>query len=144
MTSPYLTRQRERWTRPNAHLFVRPDWRRSVPRDQDDHPFALYENKYRPDQPRVPAGSQEGGQWTNGGSEDGSDGAEQGGGAGGPEEETTSERTSVAGTVIQICTVGSRTIYGDGSWKIVYDCPDGSTITRTGTRGRIPGFVIYR
>lgn len=64
MTSPYLTRQLERWTRPNAHLFVRPDWRRFVPRDQDDHPFALYENKYRPDQPRVPAGNPDGGQWT--------------------------------------------------------------------------------
>ncbi len=64
MTSPYLTRQRDRWTRPNAHLFVRPDWRRFVPHDQDEHPFAFYENKYRPDQPRVPAGSREGGQWT--------------------------------------------------------------------------------
>jgi len=64
MTSPYLTRQLERWTRPNPHLFVRPDWRRFVPQDQDDHPLAFYENKYRPDQPRVPAGSREGGQWT--------------------------------------------------------------------------------
>lgn len=64
MTSPYLTRQRERWTLPNAHLFVRPDWRRFVPRDQDHHPFALYEGKYRPDQLRVPAGDSDGGQWT--------------------------------------------------------------------------------
>lgn len=40
MTSPYLTRQRDRWTRPNAHLLVRPD------------------------QPRVAVGSREGGQWT--------------------------------------------------------------------------------
>jgi hypothetical protein len=48
MTSPYLTRQRDRWTRPNARLFVRPDWRRFVPQDQDEHPFAFYENKYRP------------------------------------------------------------------------------------------------
>jgi len=63
-STAYLTRQLERWTRPNAHLFVRPDWRRFVPRDQDDHPFALYENKYRPDQPRVPAGNPDGGQWT--------------------------------------------------------------------------------
>lgn len=75
-STAYLTRQRERWTRPNAHLFVRPDWRRFVPRDQDDHPFALYENKYRPDQPRVPAGNPDGGQWTSAGE----------GGSGGPEE----------------------------------------------------------
>ena len=64
MTSPYLMRQLERWTRPNAHLFVGPDWRRFVPRADADHPFALYENKYRPDQPRVPAGNPDGGQWT--------------------------------------------------------------------------------
>lgn len=143
MTSAYLTRQLDRWTRPNAHLFVRPDWRRFAPRADAEHPFARYEQKYRPDQPRVPAGSREGGQWASGG-EGGGGEAEDGGGAGSPEEETTPERTRVAGTVIPICTVGSRTIYGDGSWKIVYDCPDGSTITRTGTRGRIPGFVIYR
>ena len=64
MTSAHLTRQLERWTRPDAHLFVRPDWRRFVPHDADDHPFALYERKYRPDQPRVPAGNSDGGQWT--------------------------------------------------------------------------------
>ena len=64
MTSAYLARQLERWTRPDAHLFVRPDWRRFVPRDADVHPFALYERKYRPDQPRVPAGNSDGGQWT--------------------------------------------------------------------------------
>ncbi len=64
MTSAYLTRQRDRWTRPNAHLFVRPDWRRFASQDEDDHPFALYEQKYRSDQPRVPAGSRDGGQWT--------------------------------------------------------------------------------
>jgi len=64
MTSAYLTRQLDRWTRPDAHLLVRPDWRRFVPRDADDHPFALYERKYRPDQPRVPAGNSDGGQWT--------------------------------------------------------------------------------
>jgi hypothetical protein len=67
----YVAHQRKRWMRPNAHLFIRPDWRRFVrPGDRDSHPFALYERKYRPDQPRVPAGSSEGGRWTDG--EDGS------------------------------------------------------------------------
>lgn len=49
----YLAHQRKRWMRPNAHLFIRPDWRRFVrPGDRDSHPFALYERKYRPDQLR--------------------------------------------------------------------------------------------
>lgn len=64
----YLERELERGMRPDAHLFVRLDWRRFVhPRFADDLPFALYERKYRPDQPRVPAGSREGGQWTEDG-----------------------------------------------------------------------------
>lgn len=49
----YLAHQRKRWIRPNAHLFIRSDWRRFVrPGDRDGHPFALYERKYRPDQLR--------------------------------------------------------------------------------------------
>ncbi|MBI2713652.1 MAG: hypothetical protein HYX37_04265 [Rhizobiales bacterium] len=63
----YLEHQLKRWMRPDAHHFVRPDWRRFVrPEFQADHPFALYEGKYSPEQPRVPAGSREGGQWTDG------------------------------------------------------------------------------
>ena len=63
----YLEHQRKRWMRPDAHRFIRPDWRRFVrPGFEDDHPFALYERKYSQDQPRVPAGSREGGQWTDG------------------------------------------------------------------------------
>jgi hypothetical protein len=62
----YLEHQLKRWMRPDAHRFIRPDWRRFVrPEFQADHPFALYERKYSADQPRVPAGSHEGGQWTN-------------------------------------------------------------------------------
>jgi hypothetical protein len=72
MTSACLTRQLDRWTRPNAHLFVRPDWRRFAPRADAEHPFARYEQKYRPDQPRVPAGNSDGGQWTADGAGDGS------------------------------------------------------------------------
>lgn len=49
----YLAHQRKRWMRPNAHLFIRADWRRFVrPGQRDDHPFAQYERKYRPDQLR--------------------------------------------------------------------------------------------
>lgn len=63
----YLEHQLKRWMRPDAHHFVRPDWRRFVrPEFQQDHPFALYERKYSPDQPRVPVGDPLGGQWTDG------------------------------------------------------------------------------
>lgn len=56
----------KRWMRPDAHLFVRSDWRKfTSPELQAGHPFALYENKYRPDQARVPAGTREGGRWTD-------------------------------------------------------------------------------
>lgn len=65
-TNPeWLEHQLRRWMRPDAHRFVRPDWRRHVrPGFERDHPFALYEQKYRPDQPRVPAGNPDGGEWT--------------------------------------------------------------------------------
>ena len=120
MTSPYLTRQRDRWTRPNAHLFVRPDWRRFVPHDQDEHPFAFYENKYRPDQPRVPAGSREGVQRTGGG---GGGQGDDGGGSGSGTEDTVG--VQVAGSVIPICIIGSKALFGDGTFKVTYICADG-------------------
>ena len=51
----HLEHQLRRWMQPDAHRFIRPDWRRFVrPEFQADHPFALYEGKYSPDQPRVP------------------------------------------------------------------------------------------
>jgi hypothetical protein len=48
-----LEHELKRWMRPDAHRFVRPDWRRFVrPGFEKDHPFALYERKYRSDQLR--------------------------------------------------------------------------------------------
>ncbi len=45
----WLERQRKRWMRPDARRYFRPDF---------------YDRKYSPDQPRVPAGGSDGGQWT--------------------------------------------------------------------------------
>ena len=49
--------------------WMRPDWRRYwKPGHENDPLYRLYESaerKYSPDQLRVPAGSQEGGQWTS-------------------------------------------------------------------------------
>jgi len=75
-----------RWTRHDAHRFLRPDWRRHVQKGSDLE--ALYEQierKYRPDQPRVPAGVREGGRWMADGS---------GSGAGTPSDGSTSGNTS--------------------------------------------------
>ena len=62
--------------------WMRPDWRRYWRPGQDDDPlYRLYdriEHKYSPDQPRVPAGSSEGGQWTSGGVGGGSSGGATG------------------------------------------------------------------
>lgn len=49
--------------------FMRADWRRYwKPGHEDDLLYRVYESierKYRPDQPRLPAGRSDGGQWTN-------------------------------------------------------------------------------
>lgn len=57
--------QRRRWLRPNAHLYVRPDaalWQQ--PNRRIWQAPDLTEQKYSPNQPRVPAGNPTGGQWT--------------------------------------------------------------------------------
>ncbi|MGH7092597.1 MAG: hypothetical protein ACREFB_03570, partial [Stellaceae bacterium] len=58
----------KRWMRPDAQRFLRPDWRRFwKPGHESDPLYRHYESierKYSSDQPRVPAGSSEGGQWT--------------------------------------------------------------------------------
>lgn len=65
----YTAHQVERWMRPDAHRFISPDWRRHMrPGSELWSVYERYEQKYRPDQPRVPAGSREGGQWTSDGS----------------------------------------------------------------------------
>lgn len=59
--------QRRRWMRPNAHLYARPDaalWQQPNQRLWQAPEFS--ERKYSPDQPRVPAGNSDGGQWTDG------------------------------------------------------------------------------
>lgn len=65
MKNAFVERDLSRWMRPDAHRFVRPDWQQHVQEDSElAAVLGLYEQKYRPDQPRVPAGSREGGQWT--------------------------------------------------------------------------------
>jgi hypothetical protein len=66
----WLAHRQSRWLRPDAGRFVRPDavrWQQPNRRlwqarlNEPRH----WETKYSPDQPRVPAGNPDGGQWTD-------------------------------------------------------------------------------
>lgn len=88
----------KRWMRPDAYRFIGPDWRRHVKAGSALYSvFELYERKYSPDQPRVPAGNRDGGQWTG----------EGGGAASTPE----AERTGGLGDQQVLSDANSRTYY---------------------------------
>jgi hypothetical protein len=60
--------QQARWLRPDAHRWVRPDAARFLaPGSTVADAFPALSRKYNPNQPRVPAGNSDGGQWTDGG-----------------------------------------------------------------------------
>jgi len=66
MTSTEIPeRQRRHWMRPDARNFIRPDWRNFVKPGFENEFLRPYGLKYSPDQPRVPAGNPDGGQWTS-------------------------------------------------------------------------------
>lgn len=64
----YLRHQQARWMRPDAYRWIRPDAARFLnPGTDTANAYPGLECKYRPSQPRVPAGSgRESGQWTDG------------------------------------------------------------------------------
>jgi hypothetical protein len=63
----YARHQQARWLRPDAARWVRPDAARYLAPNADVAAvFPALERKYSPDQPRVPAGNPDGGQWTDG------------------------------------------------------------------------------
>lgn len=106
--------------------FVRPGF-------EDDHPFALYERKYRPDQPRVPAGDPAGGQWTSEGRQGYSNGS-------------SGDRIRVAGAVIRVCIAGPRGLttdaWGNKSFVVAYECAGGRSFTIRGQGHSFPGIRI--
>jgi hypothetical protein len=64
----FLEYERKRWLRHDAHRFIRSDWRRFVKRGSELAAYyELIERKFNSNQPRVPAGSSEGGRWAGGG-----------------------------------------------------------------------------
>lgn len=63
----FLRHQCERWLRPDAARWVRPDIARYLRFGSNVVEAGLpVERKYSPNQPRVPAGNPDGGQWTDG------------------------------------------------------------------------------
>lgn len=68
----FLEHERKRFIRPDAHRFLRADWRRYMRAGYEEDPlcrfFERIERKYSLDQPRVPRGNPDGGQWTSDGS----------------------------------------------------------------------------
>lgn len=64
----WLHYQQARWLRPDAYRWVRPDAARFLaPGSTVADAFPALSRKYNPNQPRVPAGNSDGGQWTDGG-----------------------------------------------------------------------------
>jgi hypothetical protein len=62
-----LRHQQSRWLRPDAARWVRPDAARFLAPGADvAEAFPALARKYNPNQPRVPAGNSDGGQWTDG------------------------------------------------------------------------------
>jgi hypothetical protein len=88
---------------------------------------------YNPEQPRVPAGSPDGGQWTDANGNSLRSSADE------------DDSVVIAG-VIRICVAGSRSLAtdyrGNKSFKVTYDCFGGNTVTRSGTGHRFPTLII--
>ena len=66
-----LEHERKRFMRPDAYRYLRPDWRRFVRAGHENDPLYRFyeriERKYSSDQPRIPRGNPDGGQWTGDG-----------------------------------------------------------------------------
>jgi hypothetical protein len=84
--------------------------------------YALKRNPSWHLQPRVPAGSRDGGWWTD----------------------VNGSNTNVAGAVISVCVPSGISRYTDEygirRWAAYYDCPGGQTIRREGI-GNAPGVI---
>lgn len=71
----FAASQRDRWMQPDAERWVRPDAARFLaPGTRAIDAFPALDRKFNPNQPRVPAGNPDGGQWTDGGGSGGGQG----------------------------------------------------------------------
>lgn len=86
-----------------------------------------FARKYDPDQPRVPAGNPEGGQW-----------------ASASEAPDTSGLTQLA-LVVRVCVLSGvariTDAFGNRSYSATYECAGGRLFTRQGLGHNVPGLV---
>lgn len=94
--------------------------------------------KYDPNQPRVPAGNPDGGEWTRIGSD-------LGGGASLPTSLSPQERIQLV-EVIRVCIISGVARLtdeaGGKTYSATYDCFGGRTIELSGSGHNPPGFVL--
>jgi hypothetical protein len=92
------------------------------------------DKKYSDSQPRIPAGSPGGGQWTSG----------DGGGSTIADSLNGQNPFSMA-DVAYICTLSGKSVftdkYGNFSWTATYDCFGGQEIRIGGIGAEVPGFI---
>lgn len=70
MHPAYEDAQRQRWLRPDADRWLRSDAASFLaPGVDPSSVLPALSRKFNPNQPRVPAGNPDGGQWTDGGEE---------------------------------------------------------------------------
>jgi hypothetical protein len=104
-----------------------------------------FEQKYSANQPRVPVGSPEGGQWTSGARAVGDAAA-----ANSADSDASADSTGsgAQANVIRICMLGSHMItpdrFGNQRWWADYVCADGFTFRRFGTGDYIRPFEVDR
>ena len=110
-----------------------------------EHELWCFEQKYSANQPRVPAGNSDGGQWTRGASAVGNAAA---GDSANNDAGPDSTGSGAQANVIRICMLGSHMItpgrFGNQRWWADYVCADGFTFRRFGTGDYIRPFEVDR
>ena len=126
-----------------ARATIREHTRWEVKKLKLEHELWCFEQKYSANQPRVPAGNSDGGQWTSGARAVGDAAAAN---SADSDASADSNGSGAQANVIRICMLGSHMItpdrFGNQSWWADYVCADGFTFRKFGTGSRIRGFWV--
>lgn len=116
MSNYWTEYQHRRWMKPNAVVWVRPDAVRWLLPNQRvwQGPKNWDEKAYNPEQPRVPAGSPDGGQWTSGES------------AGGTQFAAAGDKPSKLGLAIWLAAEAINLFRGENFLFDLFGKPEGT------------------